>query len=136
MPDFSFKKAERLSSNTSISLLFQEGRSLSSYPLRIIYSVRDRGDYAAKVAISVPKRLFKKAVDRNLLKRRIREAYRIHKQSLYAGLEKLDVHINLVIQYQYGEILAYTTIEKGLLKGVEKMLKDLERIPGDQENTA
>jgi len=126
MPDFSFKKAERLTSTKSISLLFQEGRSLSSYPLRMLYSVRMEGDFPAMVAISVPKRMFKRAVDRNLLKRRIREAYRIHKRDLYARLKKMNVKTNLVIQYQHHKILDFASIESGLLKGMEKVLKEIE----------
>lgn len=65
-------------------------------------------------------------MDRNLLKRRIREAYRINKQSFYTRLEELNVKLKLVIQYQHKEILDYTTIENGLVKGLEKMLKDLD----------
>jgi len=126
MPDFSFNKAERLTSSKSISLLFQEGRSVSSFPLRILFSARDEGDFPASVAISVPKRLFKRAVDRNLLKRRIREAYRINKKLVYAGLEEMNLKANLVIQYQHREILDLAIIENGMLKGLEKMLKDLE----------
>lgn len=126
MPDFSFRKRERLTSSKSISLLFQEGQSRSSFPFRILFSVREDGDIQARVAISVPKRLFKRAVDRNLLKRRIREAYRLNKEFFYTRLEEMNLKLNLVIQYQHKEILDFTSIEKGLQKVLEKLAKDLE----------
>jgi ribonuclease P protein component len=78
------------------------------------------------MAVSVPKRLFKRAVDRNLLKRRIREAYRLNKSDLYNLLEQKELKINLVIQYQHKEIAGFHAIEEGLLKGLTKLLEKLD----------
>lgn len=86
------------------------------------------------VAISVPKRLYKRAVDRNLLKRRIREAYRMNKAHFYARLEDMNIKTNLVIQYQHKEILDFKAVENGVLKALEKMLKALESNPRDLFN--
>jgi ribonuclease P protein component len=77
------------------------------------------------MAVSVPKRLFKRAVDRNLLKRRIREAYRLNKSDLYNLLEQKELKLNLVIQYQHKEIAGFHAIEEGLLKGLTKLLEKL-----------
>ena len=78
------------------------------------------------MAVSVPKRLFKRAVDRNLLKRRIREAYRLNKSDLYKILEQKELKIKLVIQYQHKEIAGFHAIEEGLLKGMTKLLQKLD----------
>ena len=78
------------------------------------------------MAVSVPKRLFKRAVDRNLLKRRIREAYRLNKSDLYNFLEQKELKLNLVIQYQHKEIADFHAIEEGLLKGLTKLLEKLD----------
>ena len=78
------------------------------------------------MAVSVPKRLFKRAVDRNLLKRRIREAYRLNKSDLYNLLEQKELKLNLVIQYQHKEIAGFHAIEEGLLKGLTKLLEKLD----------
>ena len=74
------------------------------------------------MAVSVPKRIFKRAVDRNLLKRRIREAYRLNKPAFYelmAREKKRSLH--LVIQYQHRKIVDYHNIEDGLIRGLAKI---------------
>ena len=77
------------------------------------------------VAVSVPKRLFKRAVDRNLLKRRIREAYRLNKQGLYDLLLQSDQKLHILIQYHQKEITDYRSIETSILKGFEKLGQEL-----------
>ena len=126
MPDFSFNKSERLTGSKSISALLQDGSSISSYPVRILFNTEGIGPKPASLAISVPKRLFKRAVDRNLLKRRIREAYRLNKPQFYARLQTMQIKANVVIQYQQKEILDYQTIEAGVIKALEKMVGKLE----------
>lgn len=78
------------------------------------------------MAVSVPKRLFRKAVDRNLLKRRIREAYRLNKPGLYESLRQNNQNLKLLIQYQHKEILNYKTIEKALISALTRLAGQLE----------
>lgn len=99
-----------------------------SYPFRIIYSPVNMAKFPASVSISVPKRLFKKAVDRNLLKRRIREAYRLNKPEFYDLLGEENIRLNLVIQYTHGEISDYKTIQRGLSKGLKKMMRQIHEV--------
>ena len=127
MSEFSFHKGERLSGAKTISSLFQSGRSVVSHPFRIIYSHSDATAYPVRVAISVPKRLFKRAVDRNLIKRRIREAYRLNKKQFYPRLEALEVRLNIVVQYQHREIIDYQSIQAGLVKGMNKVVQQVSR---------
>ncbi|MFH0759281.1 MAG: ribonuclease P protein component [Bacteroidota bacterium] len=111
---YSFKKGERLTSRKSVALLFKSGRRTEAYPLRILYDLNNEGRFPCLMAVSVPKRLFKRAVDRNLLKRRIRETYRQQKAGLYAKLNTENVKIRMVIQYRAGKIADFGTIEKSL----------------------
>ncbi|NQW36923.1 MAG: ribonuclease P protein component [Flavobacteriales bacterium] len=81
---FTFQKQEKLKHKKLIEQLFKEGKSISKFPLRLVYlQINHDGDKPLQAGFSVPKRNFKHAVDRNLLKRRIREAYRLNKEEVY-----------------------------------------------------
>ena len=129
MSEYSFKKGERLSGKKTISSLFQSGRSVVSYPVRILYEIAETGPYPAAVAISVPKKSFKKAVDRNFLKRRIREAYRLYKPEFYSGIKREDMGLHLVILYQPREITDFRTIQEGVKLGLDKILQQITESP-------
>ena len=78
-------KSERLCSHYLIDQLFEPGKgskSLSAYPLRMVYRMINADDHATAMMISVPKRQFRHAVDRNRIKRQLREAYRNNKDLL------------------------------------------------------
>lgn len=81
-----FRKKERIVSTRLIEMLFGKGdsQSLSAYPLRAVFlqTARHEDSAPVQILISVPKKRFKHAVDRNRVKRQIREAYRQHKQIL------------------------------------------------------
>lgn len=84
-----FGKAERIVSRRLIESLFEKGNSQSAtaFPLKVVYRLVEAqsGDMPAQILISVPKKRFKHAVDRNRVKRQIREAYRRHKQLLWTS---------------------------------------------------
>ncbi len=89
MPDFTFKRAERLKSRKVIEQLFKQGQSFAQYPLRIVWveMAEPRSEFPAQFALSVSKKKFKRAVDRNRIRRLVREAYRLNKHVLYRGWE-------------------------------------------------
>lgn len=120
-------KAERLCSITEIDALFAQGKSLFEFPLKIIYRVSDQpDDVPVKVVFAVPKKRFKHAVDRNLIKRRMREAYRLNKQHFWEEIKGRQLHVSLLFLFPGPEIKDYKVIEKGLIKGLNKLLKKLE----------
>jgi len=73
------------------------------------------------MAVSVPKRLFKRAVDRNLLKRRIREAYRLQKPEFFEFLADAGLNLQLVIQYKGREIDSYQTIATKMSEALDRL---------------
>lgn len=83
------RKKERMVSRKLIDTLFDgNGQSMAAFPLRVVYMKKERTAYDApiQILISVPKKRFKQAVDRNHVKRQVREAYRLHKDILYNAL--------------------------------------------------
>jgi ribonuclease P protein component len=79
------------------------------------------------MAVSVPKRLFRRAVDRNLLKRRIREAYRLNKRIVYDLLQQDNKKLHMVIQYHQKEIFDFHSIEAGVVKGLTLLSESLKK---------
>ena len=118
---YSFPKNERLRSRKVISELFNSGKRFSHPPFKIFWKEMTLSTTgSAKVAIAVPKKKFKKAVDRNLLKRRIREAYRKNNYNFIKNLEKNNNHIAIVILYLNSEILSYKDIESKIKEVFER----------------
>ena len=84
---FTFNKNERLKSKKLIEQLFTEGQALSVYPLRLIYiKAQFQNDALIKAGVSVSKRNFKKAIDRNRIKRLMREVYRLNKPQYFNNI--------------------------------------------------
>jgi ribonuclease P protein component len=78
------------------------------------------------VAVAVPKRIFRRAVDRNLLKRRLREAYRHRKPGLYEVLEQKAIALHMVIQFRGREIVDSKTIDNSLGKALDRLVGQLQ----------
>ena len=118
---FTFPKQERLSWKRHIDLLFANGRSFVAFPLRVIYLPVEEDALSARasVLISVPKKKFKRAVKRNLIKRRMREAYRIHKHDLFDALANNRQRMLVAFLYLDKEILPFSDIEKAMQKALD-----------------
>ncbi|MGF7138079.1 ribonuclease P protein component [Roseimarinus sediminis] len=113
----SFKKEERLCSKITIDRIFAEGIPLFVFPFRLLYLPLEKSsDSPAKVLFSVPKKKFKSAVQRNLLRRRMREAYRLNKNALLEQLSEQGMALALVIIYTDRKACSYAKIEKQLIK--------------------
>ena len=107
--------------------LFLSGNTFLCYPVKIVWKKLDviPSQFPAQVGFSVPKRLFKHAVDRNRLKRLLRESYRLHKAILYEKLEFAGYRIALMIIYIAKEELPFSKIESALLKALNKINEQL-----------
>lgn len=96
---FTLKKEERLKSRKIIQQLFKEGKSFPVSPFRVIYIVKEDPEANLKAAFSVSSKSFKKAVDRNRVKRLMRESYRLQKNILEKEL--IEKQRNLMIFFIY-----------------------------------
>ncbi|MCX6220320.1 MAG: ribonuclease P protein component [Bacteroidia bacterium] len=120
-----FRKDEKLCSQKLMGELFLSGNSFLSYPLRIVWKIFGElpSESPAQAGFSVPKKLFKHAVDRNILKRRMRESFRLHKSELYDQLRQSDKRLALMFVYIAKEELPYAKIEPAIVKAIEKIKK-------------
>jgi len=135
MPDKnSLKKEERLSSLTTIDRLFagNHSRRATAYPLRAIYMTAEKTARQPRNAmlISVPKRLFKHAVDRNRIKRQVREAYRLNK-SILQPIE--ESHGGSVVAVAFVYLSARHTPSAELHRRVRRLLHAIvEQLQAEQ----
>ncbi|MDN3678479.1 ribonuclease P protein component [Flavobacterium paronense] len=119
--DFSYPKTEKLKSKKIIDLLFSKGKSVSKYPLRLVYVKHDfEEDIPIKMGVSVSKKYFKNAVDRNYFKRVLRESYRLNKQIL---AENVEAKYCFMFFYQTKEKLSYQEINQKTIQLFEKFIK-------------
>jgi len=127
MTAYTFRKEEKLCSQKVIGEIFLTGDSFLCYPLKVVW--KDEvltTEFSAQVVFSVPKRLFKKAHDRNLLKRQLREVYRYRKNDLYQILETKERKIALMIVYIAKEKPGFSLLEGAMTKAISKLKKKLE----------
>lgn len=120
---FGLPKSARLKSRKIISRLFSEGEHVFHYPFKLVYLyVPDPGETEMlKMGVSVSKKRIKSAVKRNLVKRRTREAYRIHQSEILGSLEVSDGWFAIMLIYVGNQIEPYALIEHGMKTVLKKM---------------
>lgn len=124
---YSLEKEERLKSGLAIQDVLKNGSAVSEFPLKIYWSISSdhRQKFPARVAISVPKRRFKRAVDRNLMKRRIRESYRQNKSLIYDPLLKKGLKIVMIILFLSDEFMPFDNLDTRTRELLRKLANNL-----------
>lgn len=122
-----FKKSERLCSRLLIDRLFQsDSSSVSAYPIRAVFLPVDAAvQTGVSILISVPKKRFHDAVDRNRVKRQIREAYRKHKHALAAQVQAGGRGLLMAFVYVADKKETTDYMEKRMVRLLEKVCKQL-----------
>jgi len=122
-----FHKQERLSGKKAIDLLFAKGKGSSIAPLKLVIKTSlNTQIFPARAMFVVPKKKFKRAHDRNLLKRRMREAYRINKNSFYAALNEKGLKVSFALIYMSGKADTYAVIQKSLIDLLSQSVNKLK----------
>lgn len=123
--NFTYPKHEKLKSQKQLDLLFSEGKSVSKYPLRLVYvPVELENEEKIKFGVSVSKKHFKKAVHRNYYKRLLRECYRLNKALL---LENLEKPYAIMFFYQSKDKMTFAEMNEKTKLLFEKFLLEIQK---------
>ncbi len=117
-----FRKDDKLKSRKTIDLLFSKGQRFSNFPFKVIWLPENK-ETVLQAGISVSSRYFKKAVDRNRIKRLMREAYRLQKNLLQEHLEKKELKLSVFILYVGQELPDYGTVFERIGTILKRLIK-------------
>ncbi len=129
---YGFGKEEHLYLRKEIEGLFSSDKKMLSYPYRALYRLIPEEEVAAKLLINAPKRRLKRAVDRNRVKRLIREAYRLHKGILTDKARETNTTVLLGIVYIGEELPTYERTEKAVKYFLHRITEELTSRSSDQ----
>jgi ribonuclease P protein component len=121
-------KEERLKSRKAIEQLFKQGKSFSIFPLRVIYLQIDDKHTPLKAGFTVSTRYFKKAVDRNRIKRQMKEAYRLQKITLKDQLQQQQKSFALFFMYTGNELPEYLLISEKIKNALHRLTKTFNEV--------
>ena len=125
--NFSFSKEEKLCSRKAIEALLKDGKSLFCFPYKVLW-VKTEYDqpFPVQIAFSVPKRRYKHANRRNIIKRRMREGFRLCKAGLYSALTTKNIKIQILLVYIAPEELTYHEMESKLKIVLEQIIGSVQ----------
>ena len=120
---YTFKKEEKLKSRKTIEQLFRDGRSFSNFPFRVLWKFAGTSTAPLQTGFAVSSKHFKKAVDRNRIKRLIREAYRLQKNDLQNQLQIQQKQLAVFIIYTGNELPEYDLIFNKITNVLARLIK-------------
>jgi ribonuclease P protein component len=122
-----FKKEEKLSGKKTFEVLMKHGEDFFSFPFRVKWMFTDAEiSFPAQAAFAVPKRIFKKAVARNKIKRILRESYRRNKFFFYEALTKKNKRIRVLLIYTHKEAIELKESDAKIVLTLQKLIKAID----------
>ena len=122
-----FTKAEKLCSRKIITNLFEDGNTFYTRYFKVIWAVSEQDSpFPARIVFVVPKKVFRHAVRRNLLKRRMREAYRKNKSLLYEFLNSENIRVALLVIFRKENVEEYSVIEQAIREIIDKIKAEIK----------
>ncbi len=129
MVSYTFTKSEKLCSRKIIGEIFQNGKTFFCFPLKVVwieYTIIN-DSYPAQVAFSVPKKNFKRACDRNMIRRKMRESYRYLKGQLYDFLRKGKLEIAVMIVFAGKEEASFSELQSAMSKALLRLEQEIKQ---------
>lgn len=123
-------KYEKLCSRKSIDAMFVNGSSVIAYPMRAVFTLSDMSEDAtpARFLIAIPKKKIRKAVKRVLLRRRVREAYRLNRNIIFPKLTEQKLTLEIAFLYLSNEIADYATIDAKIKDLLRKISVEIDKM--------
>ena len=128
-------KYDKLCSRTAINHIFQGGKSAICYPLRAAFTIAPLHDTPVQFLITIPKKKIRKAVNRVLLRRRVREAYRLNRSLLTPYLQQNNISLKVAFVYLSDEIADYDTINSKMQALLAKIIASIEKNNAPKEDS-
>jgi ribonuclease P protein component len=129
---FGLGNKEKLKSRKQIDILFATGKSFTVFPIRVTYRFLATVDEPlAQIGVTVSKRYFKKAVDRNRVKRLLREAYRLQKRELMGQLQQTNLKAHLFFIYTDKTIASFDVFKTAMSSCLRKLQHKLDKVHED-----
>lgn len=128
MSELGFLKAHRLSSKKDIETLYTEGNSFTEFPFRFIWKAVNVDKFDIRIAISIPKKRFAHAVDRNLLKRRVRESFRKSYNVMIEEWQLKNIQIHLLVVYVDDIPRKQLEIDEKIHTGLKKITRHVQNL--------
>jgi ribonuclease P protein component len=117
---YSYNKTEKLKSRKTLNELFTKGKSFSVSPVKLFYTITE-DDQTIKAGVGVSARNFKKAVDRNRIKRLLRECYRLNKLSLHTTVAAKQKGVSIFFLYVGKELPDYAMLNEKIQTALTKL---------------
>ncbi len=128
---FTFQKKDKLKSRKQTQFLFAKGQSMNSFPIKLIYTLESNEPGSVQTGVGAPSRTFRKAVDRNRVKRLLREGYRLERPEFIASsvdaLNKLRV--NLFFLYTDATVISQKEIQEKIKQLLSRLSEKINTTP-------
>jgi ribonuclease P protein component len=128
---FTFQKKDKLKSRKQTQFLFAKGQSMNAFPIKLIYTLESNEPGSVQAGVGAPSRTFRKAVDRNRVKRLLREGYRLERPEFIASsvdaLNKLRV--NLFFLYTDATVISQKEIQEKIKQLLSRLSEKINSTP-------
>lgn len=125
---FAFDKSEKLKSKKDLEKLFTSGKHIYLSPIKLYYIVKSTEQFDVKAGVGVSSRYFKNAVDRNYIKRQLREGYRLEKIALHQFLKQSNLSVQIFFLYTSKLKLNTKQIQQLIQKIIQKLISQIEKM--------
>ncbi len=128
MKIFSYDKKEKLKSRKQLQKIFTTGKTFSIFPVKVFFQFIDEQDSVVKAGVGVSKKYFKKAVDRNYIKRLLRETYRTEKVPLHNQLSASNKKLKIFFLFVDGHLPEHILLQQKMKTIIDKLCNEIEKL--------